>query len=280
MGQYYMIVDVDKKEYISPWTYDCGAKLLEWGYIVSDGSANSFVSAFNYLLEHRWKGDRVYVVGDYADIDYKNNGSEFDVHSMVLGKLFGDGGVGGSISVMGETCDNYEDAKKVIESKRPVDDSIADYQLVLACLYEEFADYELSLYALASEKFTEIDLTEIASDIFKSVPCEWDKSRTVVDGKYKAPRYLCNSELEKCYDLHSLPVEWELENRGSVSIYPLAILLSMGNGQGGGDYHESYPDFDLSGTWCRYTRGIFFSDEVPEGYDVLTSNFTERQAVT
>jgi 3-deoxy-D-manno-octulosonic acid (KDO) 8-phosphate synthase len=30
MGQYYKIVNVDKKQYLSPWTFHEGAKLMEF----------------------------------------------------------------------------------------------------------------------------------------------------------------------------------------------------------------------------------------------------------
>lgn len=67
MGQYYMIVNVDKKLYISPWDMDNGSKLMEWSY-----SRNAMVLALMNLLANEWKGDRVYVVGDYAEADNPN----------------------------------------------------------------------------------------------------------------------------------------------------------------------------------------------------------------
>lgn len=64
MGQYFKIVNVDKKLYISPWDMDNGAKLMEWAY-----RGNAMVTALLNLLSNEWKGDRVYVVGDYAEAD-------------------------------------------------------------------------------------------------------------------------------------------------------------------------------------------------------------------
>ena len=63
MGQYYIAVNVDKKEFIHPHHYDNGLKLMEWSYV-----GNKFSTALLNLLKNRWKGDRVYVVGDYADL--------------------------------------------------------------------------------------------------------------------------------------------------------------------------------------------------------------------
>jgi hypothetical protein len=62
MGQYYVIVNVDKKELIDPSKYDNGVKLMEFSYI-----GNEVTNALMNLMNGRWKGDRVYVVGDYAD---------------------------------------------------------------------------------------------------------------------------------------------------------------------------------------------------------------------
>lgn len=62
MGQYYLIANIDKEEYISPHDFDCGVKLMEFSYQGND--------AVNYMLKlmmDKWQGDRVYVVGDYAD---------------------------------------------------------------------------------------------------------------------------------------------------------------------------------------------------------------------
>ena len=61
MGQYYKIVNVDKRELLDPYF---GCKLMEWSY-----QGNHTINALINLLQDRWKGDRVYVVGDYADME-------------------------------------------------------------------------------------------------------------------------------------------------------------------------------------------------------------------
>ena len=65
MGVYYLIVNVDKKELLSPHDFDSGAKMAEWCY-----QGQSVVLALKNLLEGRWKGDRVYAVSDYALASY------------------------------------------------------------------------------------------------------------------------------------------------------------------------------------------------------------------
>ena len=59
MGQYYVIANIDKKEKISPLT---GVKLMEFGWF-----GDRIVEALCGMMRGRWRGDRVYVVGDYAD---------------------------------------------------------------------------------------------------------------------------------------------------------------------------------------------------------------------
>ncbi len=67
MGQYYLIVNVDKKEYLYAHRYDNGLKLMEFSWI-----GNNMVNAMMNLMYTRWRGDRVYVVGDYADLEDEN----------------------------------------------------------------------------------------------------------------------------------------------------------------------------------------------------------------
>jgi hypothetical protein len=79
MGQYYMVVNLDKKQYIRPLAFGDGSKLLEFGC-----SAGSTMTALALLLasgngrgggDHpstappvgSWAGDRIVVAGDYGD---------------------------------------------------------------------------------------------------------------------------------------------------------------------------------------------------------------------
>ena len=65
MGIYYMIINVDKKEAISPHDFKYGAKMAEWCY-----HYDKPVLALHNLLADRWKGDRVYVFADdLGDVD-------------------------------------------------------------------------------------------------------------------------------------------------------------------------------------------------------------------
>lgn len=62
MGQYYVVVNVDKRERLEPFDFGCGMKLMEWSY-----ERNPLVIAMMNLMEGRWAADRVLVIGDYAD---------------------------------------------------------------------------------------------------------------------------------------------------------------------------------------------------------------------
>ena len=79
MGQYYLIVNFDKKQFLHPHKCGDGLKLLEFGC-----SANGTLTALAVLLadgnnrgsgdlrsDHpvigSWAGDRIVIAGDYAD---------------------------------------------------------------------------------------------------------------------------------------------------------------------------------------------------------------------
>lgn len=71
MGVYYLIVNVDKKELLSPHDFDHGAKMAEWCY-----QGNRVILALHNLLENRWKGDRVYAVATDARSGWELPGNE------------------------------------------------------------------------------------------------------------------------------------------------------------------------------------------------------------
>ena len=79
MGQYYKIVNIKKKQYISPHTFGDGSKLMEFSM-----SANGVLSGLAILLADgngrgggdlhsendivgSWAGDNIVIAGDYAD---------------------------------------------------------------------------------------------------------------------------------------------------------------------------------------------------------------------
>lgn len=59
MGQYYVAINLDKKE---RWEPGAGLKLMENAWKDYESAME-----FNSLFQHEWKGDRVVYVGDYAE---------------------------------------------------------------------------------------------------------------------------------------------------------------------------------------------------------------------
>jgi hypothetical protein len=79
MGQYYLIANIDKKEFIYPHKFGDGLKLLEFGadgcgtmtglaILLADGNNRSGGDLqSNHEIIGSWAGDRIVVAGDYAD---------------------------------------------------------------------------------------------------------------------------------------------------------------------------------------------------------------------
>ena len=80
MGQYYLIVNPDKQQYLEPHNFNDGAKLTEFGssgdgvmfglaVLLADGNGRGGgdVSSSDDEIIGSWSGDRIVVAGDYAD---------------------------------------------------------------------------------------------------------------------------------------------------------------------------------------------------------------------
>lgn len=59
------------------------------------------------------------------------------------------------------------------------------------------------------------------------------------------------------------------------AIHPLPLLTACGNGRGGGDYHEKYPDYGKVGTWAFDL--IEFASYKPIGYTKEEYHFKEEE---
>lgn len=60
-------------------------------------------------------------------------------------------------------------------------------------------------------------------------------------------------------------------------IHPLPLLTACGNGRGGGDYHDSYPNYDKVGAWAFDL--LEFTKAAPKGYESFMIEFSERKIV-
>jgi hypothetical protein len=88
MGQYYLVVNIDKKEFLHPHKLGDGLKLMEFGnssdgtmlalaLLLADGCGRGGGdyhakkgSTPDLALIGRWKNDRIVIAGDYADIGF------------------------------------------------------------------------------------------------------------------------------------------------------------------------------------------------------------------
>lgn len=83
MGQYHLLVNSDKKEYVNPRDLGLGAKQLEHiGFIgdlplvqyllticsVNRGFGDISLTDENEAILGRWAGDRVFILGDYTQV--------------------------------------------------------------------------------------------------------------------------------------------------------------------------------------------------------------------
>lgn len=111
MGQYYLIVNLDKQEYIRPHAFGDGAKLLEFGasgggamlglaVLLADGNnrGGGDLRSDNPIIGS-WAGDRIVVAGDYAD-----PGKFLDLIPTAVAHLDGD-----EPSTLYALCDHFKD---------------------------------------------------------------------------------------------------------------------------------------------------------------------------
>lgn len=97
MGQYHYTVNIDKKEYLDPHVLACGLKLWEQAASIcgtpaalfvllaaSNGRGGGDFATHGGEVVGRWAGDRIAVVGDYAeDHDYPWDTERHDPPSSV-----------------------------------------------------------------------------------------------------------------------------------------------------------------------------------------------------
>ena len=90
-----------------------------------------------------------------------------------------------------------------------------------------------------------------------------------VDFDYSG-KWLCNHDKKLAIDIDDY---WRKADKDGWVICPFSLLTALGNGRGGGDYHEGNSDFDKVGTWAWDLISI--EDEKPEGYEVFDVVFKE-----
>ena len=83
MGQYHLLVNSDKKEFVNPRDLGYGAKQFEHTGFIGDlpfiqyllttcspdrGGGDYAITEFNKEIIGRWVGDRVFILGDYTEM--------------------------------------------------------------------------------------------------------------------------------------------------------------------------------------------------------------------
>lgn len=119
----------------------------------------------------------------------------------------------------------------------------------------DYADDVLNgKYGVAPEKFTK----EIYGLCWGESRKERPEVELKVDPKsskyefYPRGGFLLNMNKREYVDLTKY-VKLFNDTKRSWGYHPLPLLTAIGNGQGGGDYHEGLPNSDMVGTWAMDT---------------------------
>lgn len=237
MGQYYVAVNIDKRQVLDPHDYDNGAKLMEWSYI-----GNRFVTALQNLITDEWKGDRVYVVGDYADELKNGSDGKSKISYWANPYLRALRGIGKAVESGKNIPNIYMEASKwphVLPERPPVWMLARIDKIKRAKTTTSLEDYGYR-YIYNHKTHQVIDLAKC--------PIEW---------------------------------AWKDGNEAGVaSLHPLPLLLAMGNGNGNGDYFGN--NQSLVGCWLNSVRQIDIQqDLLPgcEGYTEFAPDFTKNEQI-
>lgn len=113
MGQYYKVLNVDKKVMLEPWSFDCGARLMEWSYWKCD-----MLLAMMNLMANEWKGDRIFVVGDYAEDDDPNETCYETLKNLIDELEIRDKQEDGyAVTVYGYASENFENVSELADTE-------------------------------------------------------------------------------------------------------------------------------------------------------------------
>ena len=215
MGQHYAVVNIDKREYFNAHDFGCELELMSWAT-----KTNQCNLALLNLMADRWKGDRVYVVGNLAQAD--------DISDPCYPTL---DAINKELHIKG--MQGYYVNKGVTQV------------------------FNVSLYDVVDESFTHIN--------------EFPEEKHI--------HYIYNTKTKQFLCLeHANAIRAEakiINNRVKVSIpqyASLALLLTMGNGRGEGDYYPSDTETEsLVGSWCQYSQDLVLSPS----YIIDYWNYTE-----
>jgi hypothetical protein len=232
-------------EYFSHLDQDDLQKLAEFSYVMSNTSLRLL-----HLLATRWKGDRVYIIGDYADLSEEDSDHEAPVRKAVLDAL--------SKAVSGGELTVVSNAPTA--PNRPLSISWFD---ALKDAYEGVMESE-SFWTAAEDG---LGYTRLK------------KQKVNRSHNY---RYILNEATLEYLDFEHCPVEWvyvdEEGNPRTNSFAPLNLLLTIGCGRGSGDYYSYRHSGNLVGAWVTTSRHIRVYEQEPKclfAYTEFRPDFTE-----
>lgn len=254
MGQYHLPVNLDKHEYLHPHRLGDGLKLLEFGM-----SGFGTMAALTALLdtsqaEHgRWAGDRIAIVGDYAEAG--DMAEEFHAESIY------------------SRCGSTEDVRSQLDHLRSLVKKGLDYS-------DAVTEYEL---ALSLPLFT--DVSEPAAELLKATgrvaiaKQEWGGTgHTSLDeiGSWEpgtGPSLVILNETLNAFIDPAAFGDTPTFDRfafafGGSALCALAVLLacaSGGGGRGGGDIH--FDQENIVGSWAASRISVVPSHQA-HGIDI------------
>jgi hypothetical protein len=108
--------------------------------------------------------------------------------------------------------------------------------------------------------------------------CKGDGLQMLIEAVPEDHYFLVNYDEEEYVDKRKCPKVGFLPGQEAGNdhwqIHPLPILVSEGNGGGGGDYHPTSEEQErFVGSWARCRIGLV--KEVPEGFKEIVPNFNE-----
>ena len=228
---------------------------------------NPVTNTLHYLLEDRWKGDRVYVVGDYANVFDKRESNFFckklkeladklecevaEVPDAEVQALFESIGVKYSFSIEPWYMSFVKLMNEIPGLERPKTRNDQYVKTLYSCCNDE-----------DDSGFTGIGAT-IPQEVLEN---------------YKRPRYLCNAATKEYIDTKALPIAWSYdmaeEKREEFEKAGLAGKVWQ--------YFTVVPDFKSTGIkdgkrafeWLCIVRAINTTDVVqvtvePIDYDLM-----------
>ncbi|MBQ7502140.1 hypothetical protein IJT93_05415 [bacterium] len=198
MGEYFRWINIDKKEYIEPYSFDCGGKITESSHL-----GNAFLCALRELLFGEWSGDRIMFLGDYYNLPE-------DPQSGILQDLFEQTAKAEKAACSYEIC--------------CLDDFIDYYYRDVSCLFKA-AESEVRRNIASYIKDVENGEASEIPNQYRIDPENPYEGLFLKEGRDF--RFTVNHTKKVCYSPGS--VKFYLDNKEKTGADPLPLLLACGD---------------------------------------------------